>query len=139
MTGGGRRGLAASPGKVGWPLRDVAFEVPAGHIRLTAARRGLAAERGKLAAVVPILAEREVSLGILLEKQLTARSEHLEVKRRLVEARNAVTVHLMPPAIRSTAHPASGSGDLPVDRRIGMHVKLAQYTGGLCARYGGGA
>lgn len=60
--------------------------------RLSAARRSLAAQRDKLAAVVPILAEREVSLGILLEKQLTARSEYLEVKRRLVEATHEITV-----------------------------------------------
>ena len=60
--------------------------------RLTAARRSLAAQRDKLRAVVPILAEREISLGILLEKQLTARSEYLEVKRRLVEASHEINV-----------------------------------------------
>ena len=60
--------------------------------RLTAARRSLAAQLGKLRAVVPILAEREEALGTLLASRLVARSEYLEVKRRLVEARHEITV-----------------------------------------------
>lgn len=60
--------------------------------RLVAARRSLAAQLGKLHAVVPILAEREEALGTLLASQLVARSEYLEVKRRLVEASHEIAV-----------------------------------------------
>jgi len=62
------------------------------NVRLEAARRSYAAQLGKLQAVVPILAEREEALGTLLEKQLVARSEYLEVKRRLVEASHEIAV-----------------------------------------------
>jgi len=83
------------PTETGAERDKLARQMMAGNLeiaRLTAARRSLAAQRGKLAAVVPILAEREVSLGILLEKRLTTRSEYLEVKRRLVEASHEINV-----------------------------------------------
>jgi len=85
----------AAAGRLAADWRAVTTDLAAAEseiARLTAARRSLSAQRGKLAAVVPILAEREVSLGILLEKQLTARSEYLEVKRRLVEASHEINV-----------------------------------------------
>ena len=85
----------AATGRLAADWRAVTTDLAAAEseiARLTAARRSLAAQRDKLRAVVPILAEREVSLGILLEKQLTARSEYLEVKRRLVEASHEINV-----------------------------------------------
>ncbi|MEQ9330329.1 HlyD family type I secretion periplasmic adaptor subunit [Thalassobaculum sp.] len=76
-----------------WRAMVTDLAVAEGEIaRLTAARRSLAAQLGKLRAVVPILAEREEALASLLASQLVARSEYLEVKRRLVEARHEIAV-----------------------------------------------
>ncbi|MEQ9333202.1 HlyD family efflux transporter periplasmic adaptor subunit [Thalassobaculum sp.] len=73
------------------------FEAPAGTdpAMARAAAERLAADWRAMVtdlAVVPILAEREEALASLLASQLVARSEYLEVKRRLVEARHEITV-----------------------------------------------
>ena len=60
--------------------------------RLRAAHATLRAEADKLEDVVPILADREASLAHLLDKRLTARSEYLEVRRRLVETQHEARV-----------------------------------------------
>lgn len=76
-----------------WRAIVSAIEVSEAQIaKLAAGRRALAAEREKLALVIPILADREGSLAILLEKQLTARSEYLAVKRELVEMQSQAVV-----------------------------------------------
>ncbi|MEQ9138349.1 MAG: HlyD family efflux transporter periplasmic adaptor subunit [Thalassobaculum sp.] len=73
------------------------FEAPAGTdpAMARAAAERLAADWRAMVtdlAVVPILAEREEALASQLASQLVARSEYLEVKRRLVEARHEITV-----------------------------------------------
>jgi len=94
-----------------WRAMVTDLAVADGEIaRLEAARRSYAARLGKLHAVVPILAEREEALGTLLRDRLVARSEYLEVKRRLVEASHEIAVTEAEMA-RATADVAKAGAD----------------------------